>query len=213
MLGNIRPRAALVFEGQAVGGPFALGEGQTVSNAAKSPLTVEQLNQYLQVAADNVAAIAQGATPSYYMPGLPDMSVNAIVLTTVWGGEGNLRQGNAMHVSVRPGMPLQATLFQMCESVAQILTRQRYTGQFQLGLTIGIDPALQGAGEEVYIDGVDPKMRGFVINDPRHCAIGFMPDRSAEEVLKIIRDRLPIGSRYGVVHSMQSSPRSRKLWQ
>ncbi len=170
---------------------------------APDPLTNEQLGQYLQLAANNVSLIAQGATPSYYAPDLPDMTVHALIISMQWGEENELKQGNAIQVSVRPGMPLQSTLFQMCQSVAQILARQRYQGSFQLGLTIGIDPALHGAGDDVHIEGVDSTRRGFVINDPKHCSIGFAPTKSPAELLEILRDRLPIGSRYGVVHSMQ----------
>lgn len=193
----------MTFEGVAVSGPFEAVQADPASLAAPDPLTQEQLAQYLQLAANNVALIAQGATPSYYVPELPDMTVHAIIVSMQWGEENDLKQGNAIQVSVRPGMPLQSTLFQMCQSVAQILSRQRYLGKFQLGLTIGIDPALHGAGDDIHIEGVDTTRRGFVINDPKHCAIGFTPAKSPDELLDILRDRLPIGSRYGVLHSLQ----------
>jgi AmmeMemoRadiSam system protein B len=76
-------------------------------------------------------------------------------------------------------------------------------GRFQLGLTIGIDPALHGAGDDVHLEGLDTSRRGLVINDPKHCAIGYTPGKSADELIEILRDRLPIGSRYGIVHSLQ----------
>ena len=193
----------MTFEGVAVSGPFELNDADPAALVAPDPLTNEQLGQYLQLAATNVALIAQGATPSYYVPELPDMTVHAIIVSMQWGEENDLKQGNAIQVSVRPGMPLQSTLFQMCQSVAQILARQRYLGKFQLGLTIGIDPAMHGAAEDVHIEGVDTARRGFAINDPKHCAIGYLPGKSAVELIEILRDRLPIGSRYGVVHSLQ----------
>ncbi len=198
------PKArVMTFEGVAVNGPFELDQTDANTLVAPDPLTNEQLGQYLQLAANNVALIAQGATPSYYVPELPDLSVHAIIVSMQWGEENDLKQGNAIQVSVRPGMPLQATLFQMCQNVAQILQRQRYLGQFQLGLTIGTDPAMHGAGDDVDLEGIDTKRRGLVINDPKHCAIGYSPNRSATEIVDILRDRMPIGSRYGVVHSLQ----------
>lgn len=193
----------LTFEGQAVSGPFVLDPAQSQSLALPAPLTQEQLSQYVHLAATNVAAIAEGATPSYYAPHLPDMTVNALIVSMQWGVEDELKQGNAMQISVRPGVPLQSTLFQMCQSVAQIFSRQRYTGQFQLGLTIGIDPALQGAGNDVDLEGIEPSTRGLVINDPRHCAIGYDPNRTPAELLQVLRSKLPVGSRYGIVHSLQ----------
>lgn len=193
----------MTFEGVAVSGPFEFTDADPASLSAPDPLTMEQLGQYLQLAANNVALIAQGATPSYYVPELPDMTVHALIVSMQWGEDEDIKQGNAIQVSVRPGMPLQSTLFQMCQSVAQILARQRYLGRFQLGLTIGIDPALHGAGDNIQIEGVDTTRRGFVINDPKHCAIGFTPTKTADELIEILRDRLPIGSRFGVVHSLQ----------
>ncbi|MCC6511860.1 MAG: AmmeMemoRadiSam system radical SAM enzyme [Pirellulaceae bacterium] len=193
----------MTFEGQAVHGPFVSDGSDLTTLTAPAPLSNEQLGQYLQLAASNVALIAQGATPSYYVPELPDLNANAIIVSMQWGAEPDIKQGNAIQVSVRPGSPLQSTLFQMCQSVAQILVRQQYVGQFQLGLTIGIDPALHGGGDDLHLEGIDPTRRGLVINDPRHCVIGFDPEKSPEELLEILRSKLPIGAKHGVVHSMQ----------
>lgn len=189
------------FEGHSISGPFQIDDSQIAPHRAEHVLSDEQLAQYVQLAAANVSAIAQGATPSYYAPHLPDATVNAIVLSMQWGTGDAIKQGNAMQISVRPGVPLQSTLFQMCQSVAQILARQRYTGPFQVGLTIGIDPALHGTGEQVHVEGVDAAHRALVINDPRHCAFGFDPHKSPEELLEFLRSKLPVGSRYGAVHS------------
>lgn len=191
------------FDGQAVSGPLMIEDSQRDALHVPHPMTEDELMAYVSLAAGNVAALMQGATPTYYAPHLPDATVNAIVLSVQWGHEGEVKQGNAMQVSIRPGVPLQATLFQMCESIAQILSRQRYSGPFQLGLTIGIDPALHGAGEEVYHEGVDTSRRGFVLNDSRHCAIGFNPAKSAEELLEMLRGFLPVGSRFSTLHSLQ----------
>ncbi len=196
------PKAVVsTFEGQSISGPFA-SDVESDSYQAPAPLTQDQLIGYVQLAASNISAIAQGATPTYYAPNLPDSSVAAVVLSIQWGTEGDYKQGNAIQVSVRPGVPLQSTLFQMCENVANLLARMRYNGNFQVGITVGTDPAYHGMGEAVSIEGVDTKLRGFVINDARHCGVGYDPTRSADEVLDIIRKNLPVGSRYGIVHSM-----------
>ena len=192
----------MTFEGHSVSGPFKL-DSDLGQPKLPDVMTQQQLEQYVQLAASNVAAIVQGATPSYYVPELPDATVNAIVLSMQWGAEGDVRQGNAMQVSVRPGVPLQSTLFQMCQSVAQILAKQRYSGAFQVGLTIGTDPALHGVGTDVHLEGVDTQRRCLVINDARHCAIGFHPNQSSDELLALLRSKLPVGSRHGMVHSMQ----------
>ena len=191
------------FEGQSVSGPFHIDPAHGSELQVAPPLTEEQLAGYVALAGNNVAALVQGATPSYYAPELPDMNVNALVLSVQWGEAGEIRQGNAMHVSIRPGVPLQSTLFQMCQTVAQLLIRQRYNGAFQVGLSIGIDPAFHGSGEEVLIDGVDTQSRGFVINGPGHCVVGFDPQKPYDQLLDVLRGHLPVGGRHGMVHSLQ----------
>jgi AmmeMemoRadiSam system radical SAM enzyme/AmmeMemoRadiSam system protein B/AmmeMemoRadiSam system protein A len=195
--------ALVAFEGLPIQAPMVDQQWNEKDLARPLPLTTDQLNEYVQLAARNVALLAQGATPSYYAPELPDMTVHAIVISMQWGDENQMQQGNAIQVSVRPGVPLQSTLFQMCESIANIFARQRYTGRFNLGLTVGVDPALHGMGEEEHLEGLDTARRGIIINDPRHCGFGFDPAKPPQELLAGLRASLPVGSRHGALHSVQ----------
>lgn len=192
------------FEGDSVGSQMIEHEWSAQPLTVAAPLTNEQVIAYCNLAASNIFAIAQGATPSYYVPELPDSNVNAVILSvqlTPTGGEP--QQANAIHVSVRPGVALQSTLFQMCQSVADNFSRRQFAGQLQLGITIGIDPALHGYGERVDLAGYDSASRALVLSDPRHCAVAFDPQRSPEELLSILRQNLPVGSRDGAVHSLR----------
>ncbi len=193
----------LTFEGQAVSGPFdtqVLGD-QPLSIPA--PLTIEELNQYVQLAANNITLIAQGATPSYYVPGLPDGTVNAIILSMQWGAEGDIRQGNAIHVSVRPGIPLQSTLFQMCQSVAQILVRQRLYRSVPSWTNRSYESSLAWPTRRRPHRRRRYQRAGLRHQRSSSLCVGFMPGKSADEVLFQLRERLPPGSKYGVLHSMQ----------
>ncbi len=60
----------MTFEGVAVSGPFAVAEADSAA-CCTDPLTQEQLGQYLQLAATNVALIAQGANPVTMYPNCP----------------------------------------------------------------------------------------------------------------------------------------------
>ncbi|MCA9192098.1 MAG: AmmeMemoRadiSam system radical SAM enzyme [Planctomycetales bacterium] len=174
-------------------------------NARPLPLTKDQLSAYAQLAGQNIVAMATGGTPSYVAPHLPDVSVNAIVLSMQWndGSETGSRQGNALQVSFRPGIALQSSLFQMCQSAAQMFQQQRFNGQLHLGLTLGFDPALHGYGESADITGVDPSTRAIVISDPRHCGLAYDNSRTAEELRSLLRKNLPVHTRDAVVHSIQ----------
>lgn len=192
------------FDGEGIEGTVAELIGEEKVELA-SPLDAQQLNLYSQLAGTNIAAVSSGSTPTYYAPGLPDMTVNALVLSMQWGNENEgLRQANAMQVSFRPGVPLQSTLFQMCQSAAAMFQQQGYSGDLQVGITVGVDPCMHGYGEQVDLAGVDSSSRAIVVSDPTHCGFAFEPSQSAEELLSILRRSLPVGSRDAAVHSVQA---------
>lgn len=193
------------FVGEPMGG--TIGELLEVlpSETIADPISNQELTAYAQLAGQNIVAIASGGTPSYVAPHLSDMSVNAIVLSMQWTREGEQaekRQGNALQVSLRPGVPLQSTLFQMCQRAAQMFQQERFVGQLQIGLTLGFDPAQHGWGLKADLEGLEPKHRGLVISDAAHCGFGFNPSQSASELRDVLRRNLPIGSRDATVHSM-----------
>ncbi len=191
------------FDGEAIEGEMQTClAGKSIPSSVTSPLNRDQLRQYSQLAGANIAAISAGSTPTYYAPGVPDLTVNAIVLSMQWGGPDNVRQANAMQVSFRPGVPLQSTLFQMCQNAAQMLQQMHYSGELQVGVTIGIDPCMHGGGNRVDLAGVDSAQRAVVLSDPRHCGIAFDPSQSADELLKVLRVSMPIGSREAPVHTL-----------
>lgn len=195
------------FEGESFGGRLSDLIPVNLPVAIEPPISAAHLEEYARMAGQNIVAMVTGGTPSYVMPHLPDATVNAIVLSMQWGsGEGgtqNQRQGNALQVSFRPGVPLQSTLYQMCQQAANMFMQQRFSGQLQVGLSLGFDPALHGFGSRADLEGVDSSVRGIVISDPRHCGFCFQPEKSIDELRDVLRRALPIGSRDATVHSMQ----------
>ncbi len=189
------------FDGEAVEGKMSewMVDPPTV---IANPLTNEQVVMYAQLAGTNIAAIASGSTPTYYAPGLPDLNVNAIVLSMQWGQEKEVRQANALQVSFRPGVPLQSTLFQMCQGAAQILADQQYSGNLQVGVTLGFDACMHGLGDKADMRGVDCAQRAIVISDPQHCGFAYEPSQKADQLLAILQDGLPVGSRQAPVHTL-----------
>ncbi len=192
------------FDGEAIEGSMAELLGDRSVQFAP-PLDSQQLAYYSQLAGTNIAAITSGSTPTYYAPGLPDMTVNAIVLSMQWGNETDgLRQANALQVSFRPGVPLQSTLFQMCQSAAAMFQQQGYAGDLQVGITVGIDPCMHGSGEQVDLAGVDATNRAIILSDPTHCGFAYDPTQTAEQLVGVLRRALPVGSREAPVHSVHT---------
>ncbi len=195
-----------VFEGHAIGGELVDFLPEDLPSRLPLPVTEEQLAEYARVAGENIVALVTGGTPSYIIPHLPDLNVNALVLSMHWSdpdSEGSARSANAVQISIRPGVPLQSTLYQMCQQTAAMFQRQRFSGELRIGLTLGFDPAMHGFGSQADLAGIESAERAVVVADARHCGFAFDPDKSPEELLAELRKRLPIGSRDAAVHSMQ----------
>lgn len=193
------------FVGETFSAELAEHLPEDLPQRAQPPLTSEQVSAYAQLAGQNIVALATGGTPSYVATHLPDVTVNAIVLSMQWGKPDepeSQRQANALQVSFRPGVALQSTLFQMCQQAAAAFQQQRYSGDMQLGLTLGFDPALHGFGSKADLDGVDSGHRGLVISDARHCGFAYDPQKTPAELRQLLREHLPISSRDATVHSL-----------
>lgn len=126
----------------------------------------EHLPGYTELCSNNVNAILSGSTPSYFSFQLPDGDVSGVVLTL--GGLRTPDGGDAIHfsqISLRSGVPLQSTLFALCQAAAQTLARQRPTAEtlaaVRLGVAILHDAAMHGTVQDADLAGVDPKERAL----------------------------------------------------
>ncbi len=132
----------------------------------------------------NIVALAQGATPSYYVNGVSEGTVNGIALTIK--PENSPNGINFFRMAMRPGMPLQSTCMSLCEAAANALK----SGQVRLAspnVTIAIsvlyDPAMHGSVAQPDIRGIDPKSRGIMIIEGNKSAWVFDPSMSADQLL------------------------------
>lgn len=172
------------FEAVAIAGPFATASLADVV-PARPLLTPEELRQLAVHSATNLAALAQGATPSYYLAGCSDGTVNAVALSLRTS-----ETADAVHffrLSLRPGMPLQTTLFSVTETAAHALRAGRIQlpdGQVQLGLTLLRDPAMHGTVAEPDLRGIEPASRAVLVLEGAKSAWIYDPDRSAADLLQ-----------------------------
>ncbi|MEM8734211.1 MAG: AmmeMemoRadiSam system protein A [Planctomycetota bacterium] len=194
------------FDGTPMGAPLKKYLPETLNSFVPSVLNGEVLNSYTRIVGQNIVAFCSGGTPSYVIPELPDATVNGVVLSLQWYADGekkDLQQGNLVQVSFRPGVPLQSTLYQMSQQAAQMFRVRGFSGHLQVGITVGIDPAMHGYGMKADLEGINPVDRGLVISDPRHCGLAFNPEEDVEKLREKLREILPISSRDASVHSMQ----------
>src|SRR5262245_57973945 len=106
----------MTFEGASVRGPVVDGE----EAAALPPfLAREQVAAYAGFCRDNLAAMLVGAAARYSFAGAPDGNVSGLVLTVARQGDPEPLQ--ISHISMRPSVALQGTLFQLTQLAARTL--------------------------------------------------------------------------------------------
>src|SRR5207248_6948815 len=89
--------------------------------------------------------------------------------------------------SLRPGVPLQSTLFTMAQSLAQALAREgcraEDLGRLDIGLTVLTDPAMHGTVANPELEGLDPRSRGTLVIERNKSGIAFNPGATAVELV------------------------------
>lgn len=136
----------------------------------------------------NIAALVQGATPSYYVSGVSDGTVNGVALTL------KPQNGNSIHffrMSLRPGMPLQSTLFNLSETAANALKAGQIQipgGNVSVAVTLLSDPAMHGTVAEPDLRGFDPHRRALMIMEGQKSAWVLDPTKTPEELLAFAKE-------------------------
>jgi AmmeMemoRadiSam system protein B/AmmeMemoRadiSam system protein A len=171
------------FETYAIAGLFAEAASSAVPEAAPL-LTSAEVQALSQHCAQNLAALVRGATPSYYAPNCPDGTANAVTLSLL-----NAPPAEAAHffrLSLRPGMPLQATLFSLTEAVASAVrsgTGQVPDGPLQIAISVLSDPAMHGTAAEPDLRGIDTTRRAMMVHEGSRSAWCFRAGATPEQLL------------------------------
>ena len=184
----------VTFEGYAIRGKLksALGEmASRLPEVAPGGPTPKELADLLAFCRRNVIDLARGYTPSYYLPGGFDGGVCGAVLT--------MRLPRVTEpltypkLVLRGELPLQATLFELCENAARRLQSARLDSaamdRISCGLSVFWDPALHGTLSEPDLSGVDPERRAVLVSDGRTWGLAFDPARPASELLETACER------------------------
>lgn len=179
------------FEAVEVPGKF---DEEAIVLNANSPTLMppQELHLLVTHCGTNLAALAQGATPSYYVPGASDGTVNGVAVTL------KPASGAPIHffrLAMRPGMPLQSTLYTLTETAANALR----SGQIRLGggnvaiaLTLLHDPAMHGTAAEPDLRGFDPQQRALLVTEGAKSSWIFDPSKSAEELQAIVKEQINV---------------------
>ncbi len=108
------------FEGEVVRTPMAERDGGSgaIMERRAGVCRSEDVSAYANFCRDNISALLHGATPNYFLLGAPDGNVSGAILT-IQLGQDAARVRHFCELSLRPGLPLQSTLYAMCQSAAQ----------------------------------------------------------------------------------------------
>jgi AmmeMemoRadiSam system radical SAM enzyme/AmmeMemoRadiSam system protein B/AmmeMemoRadiSam system protein A len=174
--------ALFTFEGEALIGTTG---GTDPVAPRPAPCRAEELPAYAEFCRTNLAALLTGATPSYYLWGAPDGTVGGAVLTIQRADTGATTHFS--QISLRPGLPLQATLFALVQAAAQALAAQRITvdafNALRIGVTFLHDPALHGTVASPHLAGLDPRERAVLVLERNKSALILDPQRTSDELL------------------------------
>ncbi|MFN7735396.1 MAG: AmmeMemoRadiSam system radical SAM enzyme [Pirellula sp.] len=201
------------FEGLEIEGHFDADLLPNPIPTERAPGDLESLFQLKSAAIQNMIALSHGSTPNYYVLGAMDGNVNGIVMSAV-NLDSQRPLAHWIQTSLRPGMPLQATLFELVKSAEQSIRRANFkkSVDIDLALTILHDTAHHGVihpgdwnGNQLREDLSDCDLRGIVSKERAilalsgdRAAVAFDADKSihrlVEEAAGIIKTRSnPIG--------------------
>jgi AmmeMemoRadiSam system radical SAM enzyme/AmmeMemoRadiSam system protein B/AmmeMemoRadiSam system protein A len=178
--------ALFTFEGEVLKTPLADREGPQATTQAPGICRPEDTRLYAGFCCDNIGAMLGGTTPSYYFAGAPDGNVNGVILSVQTPRDGGTPETTHFcQLSLRPGLPLQSTLFTLSQHAARLLASMpaEVVPAVRLRVSLLHDPMLHGTALETDLDGFDPRHRAFLVLERNKSGIVFDPSRQPAELL------------------------------
>ncbi len=184
------------FEGEALHGRLAGAESAGSVAARPVPFSPQEVEAYAEFCRNNIVALLTGATPSYYFFGAPDGNVTGVVLAV--SRPGDTEDQSFSQLSLRPGVPLQSTLFSLSQAAAQSVARQGVKANelntIRVGLAILHDPAMHGTVAEVDLGGIDPRNRAVLVMERNKSALLFDHQRTSQQLVQEASEECQVGN-------------------
>lgn len=169
------------FEGTSVAGPFCHGVAKQTAIEPTPIVDSDSIQMLADFCRQNVHLLDSGALPNYYSPGVGDGMVNGAVLVAKHRDGTTL---SASRISLRPPMPLQSTLFSLCEEVAKRIQQLEHPAQdYQLDLLVLEDPSMHGTTGNPDLRGAEPTRCVLILAPNRSSGVQFNPGCSVEETV------------------------------
>ena len=187
------PDADLVtFQARVFGGPFAADVAAGRTQPAR--FTAADVRRLAAVCAENIVALVAGATPTFYLPDCPDGTVQGVTIAVRL--DGVKEKPRFAQLSVRPGIPMQATLLELSRLAAGMLREAGYDADHLNNLTVDVailwDPAMHGTVKEPDLAGLDVRTRAVLVMERGQSAWVFDPDKSPSELVAMAAGELGV---------------------
>ncbi|MEE8303786.1 MAG: AmmeMemoRadiSam system protein B, partial [Candidatus Tectomicrobia bacterium] len=177
----------LTFEGRCIAGPFDPHIADHATTTPSRLVTAADVAQLADHCRDNVVALVQGALASCFLPGGADGTVHGLSMTV------RLPDGQPVPpffgLSLRPGLPLQSTLYGLAEVAARTVASSGIDAQtlasLQVDLTVLWDPAMHGTIDDPHVDGIDPTRRAVLVMEGSKSAWAYNPEQSTGDLLEL----------------------------
>jgi AmmeMemoRadiSam system protein B/AmmeMemoRadiSam system protein A len=174
--------ALYTFEGESFATRLTV-EGWTPTLEHLGLRSPQDLAPYLEFCRRELTALLCGLTPSGYLWGAIDGTVNGVLLLLNRPGVGTL---GSSQVSLRPGVPLQAALSSLLQAAARQLAeggiRREELATLEIGLVLLHDPALHGSVAKAHLAGGSPD-RALLVVERNKSAVLYDTGRAPEDLL------------------------------
>jgi AmmeMemoRadiSam system radical SAM enzyme/AmmeMemoRadiSam system protein B/AmmeMemoRadiSam system protein A len=170
-----------VIKGQASGGRQPPDTNRSDTNHPISPADLTGLASFCRA---NLLSLLTGATPSYFAFGVSDANVSGVIVSVHDQQGRQLLQSS--RISLKEKVPLQSTLFNLTENLAQVLRQQSGMASalptLQLHLAVLSDIAMHGTLADPDLRGIQ-SARAVVVIERNKTAAVYDRDSSPQELL------------------------------
>lgn len=170
-------------------------------------LRTEDAYRLAALAANNIVAMRIGATPTYVSPDLPDISVEGLILSVAVDpvqrdDSTPLSSQYWQKLSFRPGLPLQSTLFELCQQAANFFTALNKENRIRVDVSVLQDPAYHGSIQDHHLQGVDVQQRAIVVSAHGKNSILWQPGYTPDSLALTAAKGLGLYPKHAAIHSM-----------
>lgn len=184
----------------------------------KSPNRIQTEDAYrlATLAANNIVAMRTGATPTYVHPELPDGSIEGLILSVAADPIDRDETTQTPHqhwqkLSFRPGLPLQSSLFEMCQQAAQHFSTFGKKNRIRVDVTILQEPAYHGSMQDHDLQGIDSTQRALLVSAHGKNSLIWQPGFTPESLATAAAKGLGIYPKQAAIHSLSIASTLSKL--